>query len=590
MSTLPLPSRASRQFSTRYSSLSPTSPAPTAPHISRQTISSTRRDANPLPVHSCILGTQCFSLSSFWWRDQHSNPVEPFAPFDKPTAIVMRYRRQRSVNLGSWFVHEQWITPSAFECAAGHKVSELDIASGCNSTDRARTILENHWNTFISESDFSYLSSIGINSVRLPIGYWSLGPEFCADTPFSPFAEVYRNSWSFVVHAINMAAGFGIGVLVDLHGAPGSQNGQPHSGISDRQVGLFKDPANVEKTLAVLTFLTRQLCNVTNVVGIQILNEPQDGPTLIDFYTRAISAMRQVSSAAEAFPIYIHDGFNLNHFTAFIANRADFIVQDHHSYFVFTPQDESKSASQHTHEIETSLSDSLATTSVKQRGNLVVDEWSCALTPQSLSNEPDEAVARQNFCTAQLDAYSTTTAGWSFWTYKKEGCDTDPGWCFTAAVGTSLPPDFFAYRRGCNSPRSLDSLFDLPPMSDVLSKADGPIPASTSVIRSMTPSQNLDGKSISPFHRRLAAIHHRRSKRDTGNMTAEQQSSTKGYSDGFLTARLFCEYDGSQLGFSGQYIDDTIKALGPAVIQPGTEPYYSAGFTHGLSDGEARLN
>jgi glucan 1,3-beta-glucosidase len=195
-------------------------------------------------------------------------PKEPFLPFDQPTANIMRYRKQRSVNLGSWFVHESWMTPSVFSCASGHKVSELDIASGWNSTARARGILENHWSTFISKSDFSYLSSIGINTVRLPIGYWTLGPDFCQGTPFSPYADVYRNSWSFVVHAINMAAEFGIGVLVDLHGAPGSQNGQPHSGISDRHVGLFEALANVEKTVAVLKFLTQSLCNVTNVVGL----------------------------------------------------------------------------------------------------------------------------------------------------------------------------------------------------------------------------------------------------------------------------------------------------------------------------------
>ncbi|KAJ7098034.1 glycoside hydrolase superfamily [Mycena belliarum] len=517
-------------------------------------------------------------------------PVEPFSPFDFATANIMRYRKQRSVNLGSCcprFVHENWITPSVFECASGDKVSELDIASGQN----ARAILENHWNSFISESDLYYLSSIGINTIRLPIGYWSL-PGFCKDTPFSDFADVYHNSWSFIVHAINMAAKFRMGVLVDLHGAPGSQNGQPHSGISDKHVGLFKTSENMEKTLAILTFLTQQLCNVTNVVGIQILNEPQNNPALVDFCelrvfhsegnviafvidTRAVSAMRQVSSAAEAFPIYVHDGFNLEEFSDFIAGRTDFIVQDHHSYFVFTPQDESKPASQHTKEIETSMSASLATASVHQRGNLVVDEWSCALTPQSLSNEPDEAVARQNFCTTQMEVYSTTTAGWSFWTYKKEGCDSDPAWCFTTAVGTSLPSDFFVYGQSSNSRRSISN----------------PVDTSIEPSTRTTPSRDLPANTSLPFFRqRLAVIHSRRTNRDIGDTKAEQQSSTRGYLDGALTARLFYEFDASKLGFTGQYVEDTIRGLGPDVIAPSTEAYYHTGFMRGLSDGEAQFS
>ena len=181
------------------------------------------------------------------------------------------------------FVHEQWMTPSVFTCASGKQLSELDIASGWGSLDSARAVLERHWDTFINASDFHYLSSIGINTVRLPIGYWSLGPAFCQGTPFEPVADVYRNSWPRVVRAINDAADAGIGVLVDLHGAPGSQNGQQHSGISDGQTNLFGNDWYTNKSMAVLSFLMQELVNVTNVVGIQILNEPTNAPELPSF-------------------------------------------------------------------------------------------------------------------------------------------------------------------------------------------------------------------------------------------------------------------------------------------------------------------
>lgn len=244
-------------------------------------------------------------------------------------------------------------------------------------------------------------------------------------------------------------------------------------------------------------------------------------------------------------------------------------VLQKHSYFVFTKQDENKSASQHTKDIKTSISDSLAAASANQRGNLVVDEWSGALTRQSLSNEPDEVAARRDFCTAQLEAYSNYTAGWSFWAYKKEDCDEDLDWCFTAAVGRVLPSDFPSYPRNCHPPSSTGGLLD--------------------------PRSHIDGLFLPPpstakqttSRDRLAAIHYRRWRRDTANTTAKEQSSTQGYSDGFSTARFFYQCDGSRLGFRGQYIEDSIAALGPDVITPGTESDYSEGFNHGLSDGEA---
>lgn len=115
------------------------------------------------------------------------------------------------------------MVPSVFECAAEPKIAEIDIANGgCNP----QAILEKHWDTFVTQQDFNYLASIGINTVRLPIGYWSLGPNFVQDTPFANVSSVYENAWPHVVRAINMAELSNIAVIVDLHGAPGSQNGQ----------------------------------------------------------------------------------------------------------------------------------------------------------------------------------------------------------------------------------------------------------------------------------------------------------------------------------------------------------------------------
>lgn len=126
--------------------------------------------------------------------------------------------------------------------------------------------------------------------------------------------------------------------------------------------------------------------------------------------------MRQAPTpAALSLPLYVHDGFDLQRFSDYVANRTDFVVQDHHSYFVFTPSDEREPASQHTIDIQGPISDMLAGASQKQRRNLVVDEWSCALTPQSISQEPNKDQARKDFGKGQMDVYTNTTAGWSFW-------------------------------------------------------------------------------------------------------------------------------------------------------------------------------
>lgn len=120
------------------------------------------------------------------------------------------------------------MVPSLFKCAASPAISEYDVASGWGG--QAKSVLEKHWDSFITEADFAWLASVGINTVRLPLGYWHIGPEeekgtWMAETLYESVVGVYVGAWPRVLRAINWAARYNIGVLIDLHGAPGSQNG-----------------------------------------------------------------------------------------------------------------------------------------------------------------------------------------------------------------------------------------------------------------------------------------------------------------------------------------------------------------------------
>ncbi|CAA7265374.1 unnamed protein product [Cyclocybe aegerita] len=505
---------------------------------------------------------------------------QTFPPYDQTSANVYRYRQQQGVNLGSWFVHESWMTPSLFRCASGPKVSEADIAYGWGSTANARSVLERHWDTFIQESDFKYLASIGINTVRLPIGHWSLGrPE--------------------VVRAINWAGENGIGVLVDLHGAVGSQNGQPHSGVSDGNATLFSVQQNMDKTVDVLAFLAKELAPVNNVVGIQLLNEPNYDPGLEDFYTRGIGAIRDASPHATNLPLYLHDGFDLDRFANYVASRSDFVVQDHHSYFVFSPSDKIESGLKHTDDVDGAVASSLRAVSKKVHRNLVIAEWSCALTPESLELDKDASQVRKKFCEEQMKVYTNTTAGWAFWSYKTEDCKDDSGWCFTKAVGKSLSSTFFSYGKQVAKKTQLAK--DVSAIDDAASELLMPTIAKNLLeLPSRHPHNDRRASTDSAFHR-FAIIHRKRGdkqdqdSKDGHNSTMSdgdgskipmERSVEKGYNDGLTTAQAFASYNMSKLGFISQFINDAITVAGPSHIEPGTEGGYSDGFLQGLKDGE----
>lgn len=157
--------------------------------------------------------------------------------------------------------------------------------------------------------------------------------------------------------------------------------------------------------------------------------------------------------------------------------------------------------------------------------------------------------------------------------YYKEGCETDQGWCFKSAVGNSLPSTFFSYGKPPpTDPAALQIAYTtvasmaVPPDSEVLTKVGN----STSSQATPSSAQSNDWQ--------------RRDGSDT-YPTLAQQSSLRGYSDGFLTAKIFAQNGWSKLGFTGQYIEDSLRAVEPS-ITPGTQDNYRSAFRMGLADGE----
>ena len=77
----------------------------------------------------------------------------PTGPPPKPPnpSLIPRYRKQRGVNLGSWFVLEGWMAPqSVFREAVKPRQSDMDVAKGKD----AKRILEEHWDSWITDEDW----------------------------------------------------------------------------------------------------------------------------------------------------------------------------------------------------------------------------------------------------------------------------------------------------------------------------------------------------------------------------------------------------------------------------------------------------
>lgn len=117
----------------------------------------------------------------------------------------------RGVNLGGWLVLEPWITPSIFDQWAngGGVVDEYTLTAALGKDEASRR-LNAHWASWITEEDFKEIASMGLNHVRIPVGYWAFNP-----LPGDPFVQ---GQLTYLDQAIVWARNHGLKVMLDLHG------------------------------------------------------------------------------------------------------------------------------------------------------------------------------------------------------------------------------------------------------------------------------------------------------------------------------------------------------------------------------------
>ena len=340
-----------------------------------------------------------------------------------------------------------FITPSIFW---EHSTDEWIISDEWNlcqklGKDECFSVLKSHWESFVSIDDFKKIKDAGLNIVRIPVGFWSY---LDVEGPYVAGAAPYLDK------AIDWARETGLKVAIDLHGAPGSQNGFDHSGHRLKQPGWGQDDSII-RTHEVLKILEGKYADPSMqdvVVAIEILNEPNlvklDWDMVKQFYRDGYYNLRLISDT----PMMIHDGFEqpswLNNFLTPSDNNAQNVIVDHHEYQIFNAYQVAWSPTQHLDSVCKAV-DYWADSDKW----MVVGEWSGAMTDcaphlngfkagsryegtfgdswyigscwgksgevKYWSQEWKDEVRR--YIEAQLDAFEAKTKGWMFWNFKTEG-------------------------------------------------------------------------------------------------------------------------------------------------------------------------
>ncbi|KAI8053165.1 glycoside hydrolase superfamily [Gilbertella persicaria] len=411
------------------------------------------------------------------YRDPFDDSARP-NNFTPPLNQQFRYTQDpvRGINLGGWLVLEPFITPKIFEQKLNETtlIDEWELCEALGP-EEAKRQLTHHYDTFITEADFKKIAEMGFNHVRIPTGHWAI--KVMEGEPFVPYV-----SWQYLLKGIQWARKYGLRVMVELHTAPGSQNGWNHSGKSG-PVGFLNGThgeENADKTIKVVNemiqFFTKpEWSNVVPVFGV--LNEPAmikiPEKKVRKWYETSYEAIRKMLGPGNGPYLTYHDGFYpLKYWEGFFGPQREKAILETHLYLIFNNGLVSMPRSQQVEFPCTAWKNDLENAS-KNISPTLVGEFSVATNDcakylngigmgaryDGTLGDPPQPVCPDCTCQGaddwhkftdeyklfllkfmekQMDAYETS-AGWFYWTYKTED-HINPHWDYLLAWEQGFAP------------------------------------------------------------------------------------------------------------------------------------------------------
>ncbi|XP_047051884.1 probable glucan endo-1,6-beta-glucosidase B, partial [Lolium rigidum] len=378
--------------------------------------------------------------------------VSAWLPKEHDLAAFKGINKIRGVNFGGWLVCEPWMMSDEWNNVMGCNgaASEFDcMRNNYLGSKRAagNDKFETHWRTWINADSVQSVHDVGLNTIRIPIGYWS--NVDIVDKASEPFADGNR-MLPYLDAVVQKAADLGMYVIMDLHGAPGGQQQDVFTGQNNKPAGFFND-YNFDRAQKWMSWMTRRIHTnpaYATVGMIEVLNEPVSGhdpdrrypapgqvPGLVQkYYPGSLKAVRDAEAS-----LGVADGNKLH--VQFMSQKWDsgnardnsavandkYVAFDDHNYIGFAISDRGNRDSL----MRSACNDHRI---VNGQAFAITGEWS-----MTSDVSPDDTDFFKKFFTAQQQLYEEPgMSGWIYWTWKTQL--NDPRWTYSHATYLKLVP------------------------------------------------------------------------------------------------------------------------------------------------------
>lgn len=235
-----------------------------------------------------------------WLNHLSSNNVKVDATHENNTGLIQAcgkglYDKDgneiilEGVNIGGLFVTEGWISPYAISTEENSQLSQemflKALDENPNLTDEEiYNLLDLYYKTWFTKDDVKRIADFGMNCIRLPFYYKNILND---DLTRKSEEEAFK----YIDPILSWCKEYGIYVILDLHGCPGSQNGYEHGGSLDYNktdsstIKFWYNETYVDAVVDLWCFISEHYADSeysSTIATYDLINEPRSTAFVTD--------------------------------------------------------------------------------------------------------------------------------------------------------------------------------------------------------------------------------------------------------------------------------------------------------------------
>lgn len=327
----------------------------------------------------------------------------------------------RGFGLGGWMNMENFITGYP-----ANEEGQREAVRRVLGDEKYELFFDRFLEYFFAEEDARFISSLGLNCLRLPVNYRHFEDDM---KPFSIKEEGFKH----LDRVIELCAEHEIYTIIDLHALQGYQNQHWHSDHPTHKALLWQHKHFQDRVANLWEVIADRYKDNPWVAGYNPINEPADPSEqiIMPFYKRLYDTIR----AVDPNHIIFLEGNRYSQDFHMFGEPWDNVVYANHDYALpgFVDGGPYPGVSRGVH-VDREV---LENTFLKRSEYMMRHEvpvWVGEFGPVYPVEDPGSHSARYQVLRDQLDIYDRHEVSWSIWLYKDIGLqgvvytDADSEW------------------------------------------------------------------------------------------------------------------------------------------------------------------